>query len=292
MESNSELSAKTEADFDPSLLNVLDLIKSKYDNILPYHKSDHTRKVLERAFLIGQILGLNERELNLLKIASLFHDFVSDFDIIEVRVEHQGKNLIVKKRSMRRVKNEEASAQEAERWMREKGYSENEIVLVKESILATIPAWDQEKGTVYQSRLNKNSHPVIRAFCLADIGAAGMSARDYLRDIFNLFLEDYPDFHQSILGERKLSDEEKDFYLNKFREFIKLQVNFIKGRRALFEGEIEGEGIDEEKKKKLRKLFSAFDESLKIINQEIDMFQNFDFENMVKRFNELTTDSR
>lgn len=291
MEQTGELSIKQEDNFNQPLPEILNLIANKYDKNLPYHNSNHTKQVVERAFLIGQVLALDERQLKLLQIASSFHDFVCDFDVVEVEVEYQGKSLKIRKRTMRREDNENLSAQEAERWMRENGYLEEEIALVKEAIMATIPDWDQEKRTVYQPKLNENSNPVVRALCLADLGAAGMSVNDYLRDPFNLFLEEYYDFHQFILGKRDLSNVEKDFYLNKFKNFISSQANFVEGRREFFEREIKGEGIDEEKKKKLKELFSGFDKSHQQILALANEINQEDFDSLVSRFRNLINTS-
>ncbi len=291
MKSTGESSIKKDANFAQPLPEILSLIVNKYDRILPYHNSEHTRKVVKRAFLIGQALGLNDKQFELLQIAASFHDLVSDFYFDEVEVEHQGKKLKVRKRTMKRENNEKESANEAERWMGEKGYLEEEIALVKNAILATIPDWDQEKGTVYQQGLNKDSDLIIRALCLADLGAAGISARDYLNDPFNLFLEEYPDFHQFILGERELTAEEKGFYLEKFRDFINLQANFVQGREGLFENEIEGQEIDEEKKNRLRELFSNFYESYQLMLTLANEIKQEDFNSLVARFRNLKNPS-
>ncbi|HRE42130.1 MAG TPA: DUF5706 domain-containing protein [Ignavibacteria bacterium] len=95
---------------------VFNLFRDKLSSDYIYHNYLHTTKVTEAAQKIGKKSGLNETELELITLASLFHD----------------TGYIVNK-----IGHEEKSAEFAEEFLTSKNYPTEKIKKVKELILAT-----------------------------------------------------------------------------------------------------------------------------------------------------------
>lgn len=53
---------------------ILTRLENKLPVWLTYHNAAHTRYVIDKVILIGKAEGVSEKELNLLKLAALFHD--------------------------------------------------------------------------------------------------------------------------------------------------------------------------------------------------------------------------
>jgi predicted metal-dependent HD superfamily phosphohydrolase len=104
-----------------SLLNDLSVyIDSLFEENLAahfhYHNLDHTRDVVKAAQKIGELEGLNEKELEIVQVAAWFHDV----GYIKTVDDH-----------------EEVGSQMAKEWMEPKGYTEEEVQQVQAAILAT-----------------------------------------------------------------------------------------------------------------------------------------------------------
>ena len=53
---------------------IIDQLKKELDHLCEYHNARHTLDVIEQTQVIGKTENLSEKELLLLRIASLFHD--------------------------------------------------------------------------------------------------------------------------------------------------------------------------------------------------------------------------
>ena len=53
---------------------IIDRLKKELDHLCEYHNARHTLDVIEQSQVIGKTENLSEKELLLLRIASLFHD--------------------------------------------------------------------------------------------------------------------------------------------------------------------------------------------------------------------------
>jgi len=68
---------------------VIDRLKKELDHLCEYHNARHTLDVIEQTQVIGKTENLSEKELLLLRIASLFHDTGFFFQ----RAKHEEKSV-------------------------------------------------------------------------------------------------------------------------------------------------------------------------------------------------------
>lgn len=237
-----------------------------------YHNSDHTIGVIDRARLIGQALGMSERQLLLTVIAAAFHDTVQRW----VALEGEG-GVVTRKRLTGR--DEVASAAEAGEAMArlEIRFSPDEYGIVASAIVGTIPGWDVESGTVCQPFLIE--HPVIRAVALADLGSAGMDPVMYRRDGPALFAEENLDLMEAVMAAQRVSDipeSSQQFYRARYLAWLKVQPGFARGRETrLDNGELDA--LEPSIEARVRALFCRFGESVAAAEAAIDAAHTLDF---------------
>ncbi len=95
---------------------VLDYFKEKISDKYVYHDLTHTQNVVEGVIEIGETYNLAEREMELLQLAAWFHDTGYS----------EGPD-----------KHEERSSVHAEEYLRDKGFTQEELATIKGCILAT-----------------------------------------------------------------------------------------------------------------------------------------------------------
>src|SRR3989344_1936187 len=82
------------------------------------------------------------------------------------------------------VKSKQASVDELEQWLRgknPKGLGGSQKALLREAIMATVVDVDSG-GALFQPNLQDDSHPVVLAVALADLGSAGMDGAGFVFD--------------------------------------------------------------------------------------------------------------
>src|SRR4051794_27588172 len=135
------------------------------DDDMPYHCAEHTAGVIRRTGDLLRAMGAVEREYQLGLLAAAFHDTVQRWapattpDGEVLRRPFTGQNEI-------------DSTAEAVAWMRQAddAFGETDYDMVTRAILATIPDWDAENGTVSQRQLTADAPAMVRAVALADLG--------------------------------------------------------------------------------------------------------------------------
>ncbi len=218
-----------------------------------YHNRAHTAGVIARARAIGEAMGMAPRELLLTTVAGAFHDTVQHWSAVA-----QPDGALIRQRHM--GPNEVASAHEACRAMAGLGplFTPEENGVVASAILATIPTWDGDAGTVAQPFLV--DHPVIRAVALADIGAAGMDPDTFCRDGPALFAEENLDFMQALGKARRAEDipaADRQAYRARYLTWLNFQPGFARGReRRMMDGELTG--MEGAVRQRVLQLFSHF----------------------------------
>lgn len=242
---------------------ALDLIQQRYgqgasnDNALAFHGLDHTQGVLRRAVILARAMGATAKEADLAGIAGAFHDTVQNWE-----ENPRADGAVLRRRFAGR--NEEDSAAEATRWMRDAGnYTEQDAQLVTEAILATVPGWDPANGTVCQPNLLPTSHLVVRAVALADLAVAGMQGTDFVREGDPLFREEQFDIARAIRGATNRSDipiETQEGFRKRMLGWSQSQAGFAKGRKARLDAEL-GE-LDASAKERVKALFIGFDAAI------------------------------
>lgn len=240
------------------------LIRSRYEDVpferrLFYHDTFHTHGVRERVFKIARAMGLSDRHLMLTDIAAAFHDSVQAW-----RPVKKGNGVIIRQRHA--GTNEVASTQEAVDAMSNSDieFTPEEYGIVASAVIATIPSWSVEHGTVVQPFLTACSHPVARAVALADLGAAGMDTACFVRDWKTLFAEEQLDIMAILPKIARASDigaAIQEEYRARYVAWLKSQAPFARGRRALLNHELEGIA-DTDARQHVRALFSHFGESI------------------------------
>jgi len=139
---------------------ILQKIEEKYgtgkgDGITPkaYHNRRHTEAVIKAAKKIARLAWKNnkiyKKDIGLIEVAAAFHDIVQDL----------GSGT-----------NEEKSAKEAEKWMRNfGGFTDREIDEVREMILAT--RTEKVGGRLIQSATNNYLSQILADADLAHFGS-------------------------------------------------------------------------------------------------------------------------
>lgn len=252
------------------------------DDRLAYHNREHTRGVVWRAEMIALLLGLSDRERLLVKIAAAFHDTVQRW--LPAR---RDDGAIIRQRKT--GVNERASARVAVQWMKRWGcgrcdisaHSHLECDLVTSAILATVPSMSSGYNrTVVQAALTPDCHPVVRTVALADLGAAGAEPEIFRNEGRNLFIEQELDIIEAI-RQGDISVKNQQWYLTRYRAWIKSQIDFACGRKTLFETELGN--LSDDDRDGLRLFFAHFDRSIKIAEENAEEAERFSFEQMARR---------
>jgi hypothetical protein len=264
---------------------ALGLIRDRFEGggtpkHMHYHNRVHTRGVIDKSLEIGAALGLSERELMITGIAAAFHDTVQDYAKVPKdngavnRVRFAGSNEI-------------ASAKEAMDWVAEAGAPLNpeEKGLIGAAILATIPGWGVPYSTVIQPFLKPDSHKIVRAVALADLGSSGMDPDMFLTDGPNLFAEENLDVTEAL--EKASSPDEIDeatqeSYRARYIGWLKIQPGFARGRQRYF-AEVESASLEGEDKERLQALFSRYEESIAAAEQALARAEAADFVTLMRQ---------
>ena len=250
------------SDVSVAIRHALGLIQSRFgegateENALPFHGVAHTTGVAKRATAIAKAMKLSDADVDLAAIAGLFHDTVQDW---EENATQDGRVL----RRRFAGQNEEASAAEAAAWMQANGYGEEDRRLVAEAVMATVPGWSPQLGTVIQPNLKQDSHPVVRAVALADIGVAGMDGELFTREGDPLFREENLDIARALRDATDRSSipaATQDAYKARMLGWTRSQAGFARGRKAALEAELGN--LDDARKAAVRNLFRGFDAAI------------------------------
>jgi hypothetical protein len=264
---------------------ALELIRSRFESgkvptHMHYHNRVHTSGVIDKARQIGEALGMNERELLLTTIAAAFHDTVQEWVAVPKdngavnRVRHAGANEV-------------ASAKEAMDCMAGLGapFTPEEKGIVASAILATIPGWGVPYSTVIQPFLKPDSHKVVRAVALADLGSSGMDPDMFLTDGPTLFAEENLDVMEALETAQTAADiaaDKQETYRARYMGWLKIQPPFARGRQRYF-AEVESASLDEESKARLHALFSRYEESIAAAEQALARAEAADFVTLMRQ---------
>ncbi|HRH24340.1 MAG TPA: HD domain-containing protein [Candidatus Paceibacterota bacterium] len=247
---------------------------------LTFHNQEHTEGVVRRAEAIAKAMHLPVREQLLTKIAAAFHDVVQKWE-----PDAKESGAVMRKRMVR--VNEQESADEAVAWMRASGesFTQEEEALVRAAITATVPTWDPENGTVKQTDLESDVHPITRAVALADLGAAGMETAVSNKEGIALFAEENIDFTNAVRDSKgdvtRIPEADQEQYQRRCVRYLQQQVTFIEGRQKRLEVELEG--LAEPARSNVAALFSAFEASLEQAKVDAQTFDILPFEAIARR---------
>ena len=177
--------------------------------------------------------------------------------------------------------NEQASIveiwQEMQRVNQEEGktvFTRSDAQIAQEAIRGTVPVWSLEQKTVIQPTITSESSLVARAATLADLSEAGMTTESFTASGNYLFLEENLDMHG--LDVAALSDEEKTYYKKRMVKWLKDQIDFAKGRKAMLAQETAG--LPET----VRTLFDYFGRSIAFSQARADIAEEQSFEELYR----------
>lgn len=226
------------------ILQANRLLSERFDrpldvyNRLYYHNSQHSREVIEKTLKILRVINesggqVSERCILLAKLAAAFHDSNQGWRPEQTVI----RKLTATKRTREAGTIEYKSFLAADKFMvnsnavtDETIFTESDRSLVRECILATIPAFDLTFGTVIQPNISPTSSPAAQAVALADLGVAGMDGPQlFLRDTDALFLEENIDFLEALLDSKILNPTKKEFYRERILDWTARQLKFAAG---------------------------------------------------------------
>ncbi len=272
---------------DLAVTQALDTIKERFENpqnpenVLAYHRKEHTNAVIQRVELILAALKASLREALLGKIAAAFHDTKQDW---EPKFDANTKGL---KRIRFAKQNEDSSAGEAALFMQQANHNEEgreiftsqDIQSVVDAIMVTIPGFNGK--TVVQENLHKDSPLVVRALALADLGAAGMDgAEQYLQEGDANFREENLDIARAIESGQPITPDQVENFKQRMLGWTKFQPKFAEGRQEMLEQEISG--LPPEQQDPIRSLFNKFSESIQAATDRIARREAMTFPELVK----------
>lgn len=241
---------------------------------LPFHNVKHTEGVIRRTALLLRAMRAEERTIQIGRLAAAFHDTVQNW---EPNPGPDGK--VMRKRFA--GANEAASAAEAVAWMRQypEVFTTEDCALVTEAIMATVPGWDPEAKTVYQPNLKADSHPVVRAVALADLGTGGIDGRDFAKEGDPLFREENLDIAVAIRNAKSRADvptDRQEAYKARMLGWSRSQAGFVRGRKQRLELELGN--LDAILKDRVRSiLFTSFEKAALAADELVTQRENLPF---------------
>lgn len=241
---------------------ALNEISSKYpEQILEYHNSKHTEKVLERLTKIHALVKKhsfastlsNSRQHTLLQLAGAFHDVVQIWE--EEKDEH---NLVHRQRKA--GENELHSAEMVETVMNARIFSEVDKQFVKDAIAGT--------------QIGKRSKDdVARLLAFADTGTLVFDGViSFLNDTKRLIREEYPNIHDDGQISRAHIKETISHYLEKTKKFIDYLQEEFTWFQSLFIQPISISDLNENVKEVSNPLhiFEEAKQALQILQEELN----------------------
>lgn len=214
---------------------------------LYYHNHDHVRAVQRRAKSIFQTIRPYLKDTDCPDRLELLLDFcAATHDVIQI---------FLPKTSLHNSRRRDSGVSEAATLallfqlidQANASLTESDLSIIKESIEATICAYDPQENSIFQPTLYQSENPislVARIIALADIGSLGIEGiASYNAEGSLLFLEENPDVF--VLVEKQeiqdLSARSPELYENIRQRLLKrtqFQVDLAKSRFKRFPQEI------------------------------------------------------
>ncbi len=186
-EAESEIK-KFERNIERVNLRLIDELRKNYSE-LEYHNPEHSMGVGDKA--VGFLPeGIDDRLRILTRTIGYAHDIIQTY--AWRKETPQGAPIIGQRRYRDGGTIEQQSALYVIKLLTEEGIelTAEELSILNEAIMATVPGYSVELGTVTQPNLKEGSHDVAWAIGAADLGSAGDNPEQFLKDGDNVFRED------------------------------------------------------------------------------------------------------
>lgn len=246
-----ELDGQLPAQAVEDLLRIARLyIEERYDNPpdgrqeLTYHGLFHTNSVISRVERILRAIQsadatlVSERDIQLGRVAAAFHDVVQQWGPAEGNNAGMPTTIMKRKTGF----NEKASAHLSAYFMSQvkshngkEVFSAQDVALVQEAILGTIPGFDVQLRTVVQPNVSADSSLITKALALADLGGPGMEGPlTYKWEGDSLFREMNLDLKHWHANGVPIPHQYQESVRNRALEWTASQAEFAYGRAVRF----------------------------------------------------------
>ena len=155
-------------------------------------------------------------------------------------------------------------------------FSQGDKEIVREAIEATTPAFDPERKTVIQPKLNERSSVVAKAVGLAALGTAGMVGPDAI--VFGgnaLFREENLDIARISKNPDKVPPHLCQYYRQRMINWSNFEIDFVKGLKALLPEKLVGLPVSSHQQ--LLLLFDKFDSSIEMVERKAQEREQMSF---------------
>lgn len=298
---------------------ALDAIRRGYelplgDTRLYFHTRPHTRGIIRRSRLIGEVVHgavpeeVSETDVEVTVFGAGRHDEIQISKSMEVVISDRfGEEWHMVKRQRATGENETASAAIAQEFaVREllprNLISQQQLDDVLKGIELTKPDFNKELHTVIQPGFADDTNPFIaQAIALADLAATGMHGSEVAKyEAAALFWEDFMSirrYKEALQADDMRRETRIDvlkieaFYKEQLLTWLGQQIKFIQGRQQLVWGEIDSLHISAPGKKAVRNLFSNdnFDNAVRAVGKLQNELFDQDFVTCTRRIDQLVT---
>ncbi len=239
-------------------LRLIDELRENYSE-LEYHNPEHSIGVGDKAVeYLSE--GTSDRIRILTRTIGYAHDIIQTYTWRNETP--QGAPIIGQKRFRDGGVIEQQSAEYVVKLLAEEGIelTAEELSILNEAIMATVPGYSVELGTVTQPNLKQGSHEVSWAIGAADLGSAGSNPEQFLKDGDNVFRED-----RMLPNLDTLDDTTLTTLYQEAIGWTASQVGYAEGQKQYWNLE----GVPEQIKSKL----THFDESIELCQKRLERRQ-------------------
>jgi len=242
-----------------------------------FHDRAHTEDVediyqkVSDIFVESGDMDNKVQQIGLLKASA--HDVVQNYSLSD-----EG----IRKRHI--VTNEQLSADYVKEEMGKYNVFTEEEIESMDGINITVPGFKDNK--LYQPNLVEETSLDDRILAWADLGMIGCDSKKFIAEGHRLFWEDNSDITREIIESddiESIDNEKKGDYIKRIRNFLFFQVGFVDNRKNHMDEQYEllSEAISGEVLEKLKNdVFSKFDESKDLAEEQYKMAEKADFEKL------------
>lgn len=283
---------------------TLATIEQKYERN-PYHNTRHAKAVIERSVQILQAIKaidptlVSEYDIEDARVNGAKHDEIYETHS-EKKREADGVSLMRKRNDDVEKRSADKLAEDKTRLNQELGqpvFSAVGIQTGKQAIMATVPDWSEELGTIIQPNLGTAEAPLIPlviALAAADLAAGGMkglagetAAQEGKRVGSEVFREENFDIAKAFKRGKPLTQEKGDFFKRRMITWSERQVRFYQGQKTRLPdlySKIEDPHLRQVMQEVITELFSEFDSTIAAAQQTLEARQKMSLNQLFEDF--------
>lgn len=268
------------------------------ENVLQFHDRDHNLRVGRVARgILSAICDADPnivsfRDLLMAEFAGINHDRYIGWVVSSISVGDQEKLVMQRDIGTSEEKSAQEAIDEMDKTNNTKGveiFTEEDKLATQQAILATVPGFDPNLGTVFQPNLTKDTTMVGWGVALGDLASAGVNPERYLKDGNNLFREEQIDVFRALLSGEPIDPYQIGFIRDRMITWSEFQITFARGRKQVMDQDISVLPIGAQKV--LNRIFTKFEDSALAAAQIAKQRTRMDFPQLVESFG-YNTDTR